>query len=84
MSRRPGAVESEYAWPQISVLEALSRDPAHLRAKVAVAGATKYYKLQENDTPGVQPDQRVEPTWAAFRAGSDPALEWTLAQPRNR
>jgi hypothetical protein len=51
-------------------------------SKLVVGYSTKYYKFQERDTPGVIPDQRIEPTWAAFRAGRDPALEWVLARPR--
>lgn len=50
-------------------------------SKLVVGYSTKYYKFQESDTPGVIPDQRVEPTWAAYRAGRDLALEWVMAQP---
>lgn len=50
-------------------------------SKLVVGYSTKLYKFQDTDTPGVMPDHRVEPTWAAFRAGRDLALEWVLAQP---
>lgn len=47
-------------------------------SKLVVGYSTKYYKFQDSDTPGVQPDRRVEPTWAAFRSGRDLALEWVI------
>ena len=51
------------------------------KSKLVVGYATKYETFQDDDTPGVIPDQRVEPTWATFRAGKDPALEWVMQQP---
>ena len=51
------------------------------RSRVTVSYSTRYYKFQDEDTPGVMPDVRVEPTWAAFRAGRDPAIDWVPAQP---
>ena len=51
------------------------------KSKLVVGYSTKYETFQDDDTPGVMPDQRVEPTWASFRDGKDPALEWVLAQP---
>jgi hypothetical protein len=51
------------------------------KSRLVVGYSTKYYRFQDEDTPGVIPDQRIEPTWAAFREGRDPAVEWILAQP---
>ncbi len=51
------------------------------KSRLVVGYSTKYYRFQDQDTPGVIPDQRVESTWAAYREGRDPALEWVLAQP---
>jgi hypothetical protein len=41
--------------------------------------STEFYKLQPTDTPGVIPDQLIEPDWSSYRAGRDRALEWILA-----
>lgn len=51
------------------------------RSGLVVGYSTRLYRFQQEDTPGVMPDQRVEPTWTAFREGRDLALEWVLAQP---
>jgi hypothetical protein len=46
-----------------------------------VSVATRYYRFQARDTPGVLPDHDAAQTWDDYRAGRDPALEWILAQP---
>jgi hypothetical protein len=51
---------------------------------IEVGFSTRYYRFQDEDTPGVLPDQRIEPTWADYAAGRDPVLEWVLAQPLAR
>jgi len=51
------------------------------RSGLMVGYSTRHYRFQQEDTPGVIPDQRIEPTWAAFREGRDTALEWVLTQP---
>ena len=51
------------------------------RSRLSVGYSTKYYKFQDEDTPGVLPDHRVHTAWDDFRAGRDTALEWILAQP---
>jgi hypothetical protein len=55
------------------------RDFTLPHSKLIVGFSTKYYRFQESDTPGVQPDLRVEPTWMAFRTGRDPALEAVMS-----
>jgi hypothetical protein len=42
--------------------------------------STEFYKFQEQDTPGLMPDQRIDPDWAAYSAGRDPVLEWIQKQ----
>jgi hypothetical protein len=51
------------------------------KSKLVVGYSTQYYKFQDDDTPGVIPDQRIDPMWSAFKEGRDQALEWILAQP---
>ena len=46
-----------------------------------VSYSIELYKFSETDTPGILPDQRIEPDWKSFLAGRDPALEWILAYP---
>jgi hypothetical protein len=46
-----------------------------------VSVATRYYRFQAQDTPGVLPDHYAAPSWDEYRAGRDPSLEWVLAQP---
>jgi hypothetical protein len=46
-----------------------------------VSYSTRLYKFVPDDAPNVvEPDQRVEQTWADTKAGRDAALEWALAQ----
>ena len=44
-----------------------------------VSYSTRYYKFQDEDTPAVMPDVRIDPSWEAFRVGRDPVMEWILA-----
>ena len=44
-----------------------------------VSYSTRYYKFQDEDTPALMPDVRIDPSWEAFRAGRDPVMEWILA-----
>jgi len=44
-----------------------------------VSYSIELYKFSETDTPGILPDQRIEPDWKSYLAGRDPALEWILA-----
>lgn len=39
------------------------------------------YRFQPGDGDTVEPDQRIEPDWGAYRAGRDPVLDWILARP---
>jgi hypothetical protein len=49
-----------------------------------VSYSTRYYKLQDQDTPSVIPDKLIEPSWEAYPAGRDPVMEWILTQPLSK
>jgi hypothetical protein len=49
---------------------------SHLKVWVS----TRLYKFQQQDTPGVMPDHRIDPDWPSFRAGRDPVMEWIEKQ----
>jgi hypothetical protein len=51
-------------------------------SRLPVSYSIEFYKFSETDTPGILPDRRIEPDWASFLAGRDPALEWILADSR--
>lgn len=51
-------------------------------SKLRVSCSMLKYRFQpESGTDTVLPDRRIEPSWAAFDAGKDAALQWILAQP---
>jgi len=50
-------------------------------SRLQVSYSTRYYKLQEKDTPALMPDKLIEPVWEIYTAGRDSAMEWILAQP---
>lgn len=50
-------------------------------SRLQVSYSTRYYKLQDHDTPSVMPDKLIEPSWETYPLGRDPAMEWILAQP---
>ena len=45
-----------------------------------ISYSTRYYRFGADTDSAVVPDQRVEPTWAGFRAGRDPVMEWILSR----
>lgn len=49
-------------------------------SRLEVSYSTRYYKLQDEDTPALMPDKLIEPVWELYTAGRDPAMEWILAQ----
>jgi hypothetical protein len=49
-----------------------------------VSYSVRYYRFQEEDTPGVLPDHSVATGFDDYIDGRDPALEWVLAQPQRR
>ena len=47
---------------------------------LGVSYSTRLYKFQEQDTPGIMPDKRIDPDWRSYQQGRDPALAWILKQ----
>jgi hypothetical protein len=47
---------------------------------LGVSYSTQLYKFQEQDTPGIIPDKRIDPDWRSYQQGRDPALAWILKQ----
>ncbi len=47
---------------------------------LGVSYSTQLYKFQEQDTPGIMPDKRIDPDWRSYQQGRDPALAWILKQ----
>jgi len=50
-------------------------------SRLEVSYSTRYYKLQDSDTPSLMPDKLIEPVWELYTAGRDAAMERILAQP---
>ncbi|HTF86875.1 MAG TPA: S41 family peptidase [Planctomycetota bacterium] len=44
-----------------------------------ISYATQVHRFGAESDSAVAPDRQIEPTWAEFRAGRDPVLEWILA-----
>ena len=42
--------------------------------------STKYYSFSNDSTNVLAPDQKVATTWADYKAGQDPALDWIILQ----
>lgn len=45
-----------------------------------VSYSTQQHRFGSASDSAVVPDQHIEPTWAEFRAGRDPVLEWILSK----
>jgi len=41
-----------------------------------ISYSTQYYRFGVAPDSAVVPDRQIEPTWAEFRAGRDPVMEW--------
>jgi hypothetical protein len=48
-----------------------------------VRASTRYYTFRKTGENAVRPDKEIIPTWDDVKAGRDPVLDWTLAQPVN-
>jgi hypothetical protein len=57
-----------------------NRDFRLPNSRLNVWVSTQFYKFQEQETPGVMPDQRIDPDWASYRQGRDPVMEWIQKQ----
>ena len=49
------------------------------RSRLVVSYSTRYYQFLDQDVPAVEPDQRVDPSWEAYKAGRDPVMDWVLS-----
>jgi hypothetical protein len=45
-----------------------------------ISYSTRYHRFGDAGDSALVPDQDVEPTWAEFRAGRDPVMEWILSR----
>lgn len=50
---------------------------------LVVRASTLYYTFRKKGENAVRPDKEIIPTWDDVKAGRDPVLDWTLAQPIN-
>lgn len=41
-----------------------------------VSYSVEYYEFLDEDVPAVMPHRHIDETWADFRSGTDPVLEW--------
>jgi hypothetical protein len=48
---------------------------------LVVSVSTRYYRLVQENTASLLPDQEIDLSWPNFLVGRDPVLEWVLAQP---
>jgi C-terminal processing protease CtpA/Prc len=45
---------------------------------LTVRYSTRYYKFSEGPENAIRPDREIAPSWADYKAGRDPVLEWVL------
>ena len=50
-------------------------------SRLVVSYSTRYYQFVDEDVPAVLPDERIDPSWADFRAGGDAVMDWILSRP---
>ena len=46
---------------------------------LTVRYSTKFYKFTDSPENTIRPDREIVPTWADYKAGIDPVLNWVLA-----
>jgi hypothetical protein len=54
------------------------RQMALPNSRLIVRFSTRYYKFVESDENVIRPAQEIIPSWAEYKAGRDPVLEWVL------
>ena len=47
-------------------------------SQYAISYSKRIYRFQDNNTPGVQPDVLIKPSWQDYKKGEDKALQWVL------
>ena len=49
-------------------------------SQMRISYSTQYFRFGADSDLAVVPDRHIEPTWADFRAGRDPVMEWILSK----
>jgi hypothetical protein len=49
-------------------------------SRLTLCYSVRFYKFVEDGENLIRPDQEIIPSWADFKAGRDPVLEWVLRQ----
>jgi len=49
-------------------------------SQITIRYSTKYFHWLDEDVNTLQPDKMIEETFAAYRSGTDPVLEWIMKQ----
>jgi len=52
-------------------------------SRLVVRASTLFYTFRKKGENAVRPDKEIIPTWDDVKAGRDPVIDWTLAQPVN-
>jgi hypothetical protein len=52
-------------------------------SQLVVRYSVRFYKFAKNGENAIRPDHEVVPSWAEYKAGRDPVLEWVLRYPKN-
>jgi hypothetical protein len=47
-------------------------------SRLVVRYSVRFYKFVEGGENVIRPDQEIVPTWADYKSGKDPVLEWVL------
>jgi hypothetical protein len=45
--------------------------------------SVRFYKFVEKGENAIRPDHEIIPSWAEYKAGRDPVLEWVLGDQKN-
>jgi len=51
---------------------------------LTVRYSTRYYRFTEGEENAIRPDREIIPSWAEYKAGRDPVLEWVLSSDPTR
>jgi hypothetical protein len=54
------------------------RSVALPNSHLTVRYSTRYYNFSEGADNAIRPDREIIPSWADYKAGRDPVLEWVL------
>jgi hypothetical protein len=48
-------------------------------SRLVVRYSVRFYRFVERGENVIRPDQEIVPTWADYKSGKDPVLEWVLS-----